>query len=76
MGYVWQRAILILGLICIPISALLLSAEHLLLAIGQTPAVAAMTATYIRSALGRARISESQTLVQALLLCVKRGDQH
>ena len=48
VGYIWQRAIIILGLLCIPISVLLLFAQPILLATGQTPKVAAMTASYIR----------------------------
>ena len=48
VGYVWQRAIIIMGLLCIPISVLLLFAQPILLATGQTPTVAAMTASYIR----------------------------
>lgn len=48
VGLVWQRAMIILGLLCIPICILLLTAEHILLAVGQAPAVAAMTAVYIR----------------------------
>ena len=38
----------ILGLVCIPISAVWLSAQPLLLALGQEVAVAHMTAAYIR----------------------------
>ena len=48
VGFIWQRAVLIMGLLCIPISVLLLFAEPILLATRQTPEVAAMTASYIR----------------------------
>ena len=48
VGHVWQRAMIILGLVCIPICGILLAAEKLLLLGGQTPAVAAMTAAYVR----------------------------
>ena len=48
VGHVWQRAMIILGILCIPISVLLLFAEPILLATGQTQTVAAMTASYIR----------------------------
>lgn len=48
VGHVWQRALIIMGLMCIPISVLLLFAEPILLATGQTATVAAMTASYIR----------------------------
>lgn len=48
VGHVWQRAMIIMGLLCIPISVLLLFAEPILLTTGQTPTVAAMTAAYIR----------------------------
>ena len=48
VGHVWQRAMIILGLLCIPISVLLLFAKPMLLATGQTQTVAAMTASYIR----------------------------
>ena len=48
VGHIWQRAMLIMGLLCIPISVLLLFAEPILLATGQTRNVAAMTASYIR----------------------------
>ena len=48
VGDVWQRAMIILGLLCIPISVLLLFAKPILLATGQTQTVAAMTASYIR----------------------------
>ena len=48
VGHVWQRAMIILGLICIPICGVLLATEKLLLLGGQTPAVAAMTAAYVR----------------------------
>ena len=48
VGFIWQRAVLIMGLLCIPISVLLLAAEPILLATRQTPEVAAMTASYIR----------------------------
>lgn len=48
VGLVWQRAVIILGLICIPICGVLLTAEKLLLLGGQTPEVAAMTAAYVR----------------------------
>ncbi|KAL0044914.1 hypothetical protein WJX82_001888 [Trebouxia sp. C0006] len=51
VGFVWQRAIIILGLLCVPVSVLLFFAKPLLLATGQTPTVAAMTSTYIRWAL-------------------------
>ncbi|KAA6421094.1 MAG: hypothetical protein FRX49_09004 [Trebouxia sp. A1-2] len=51
VGYVWQRAIIILGSLCIPISVLLFFVKPILLATGQTPTVAAMTSTYIRWAL-------------------------
>lgn len=37
VGYIWQRAIIILGLLCIPICVLLLFAQPILLATGQTP---------------------------------------
>ena len=50
VGHVWQRAMIILGLVCIPICGVLLATEKLLLLGGQTPAVAAMTAAYVRSA--------------------------
>ena len=50
VGHVWQRAMIILGLICVPICGVLLAIERLLLLGGQTPAVAAMTAAYVRSA--------------------------
>ena len=49
VGHIWQRAIIILGLLCVPISVLLLFAEPILLATGQTATVAAMTGSYIRS---------------------------
>ena len=48
VGLVWQRAIIILALLCIPVSILLLFAKPILLATGQTPTAAAMTASYIR----------------------------
>lgn len=48
VGHVWQRAMIILGLLCIPISVLLFFAKPILLATGQTQTVAAMTASYIR----------------------------
>lgn len=48
VGHVWQRAMIILGLVCVPICGILLSTEKLLLLGGQTPAVAAMTAAYVR----------------------------
>lgn len=48
VGHVWQRAMIILGLICIPICGVLLATEKLLLLGGQTPAVAVMTAAYVR----------------------------
>lgn len=51
VGHIWQRAIIILGLLCVPISVLLLFAEPILLATGQTATVAAMTGSYIRWAL-------------------------
>lgn len=50
VGFVWQRAIIILGLVCLPVSAILLSSKPILLLLGQTPAVADTTATYIRCA--------------------------
>ena len=50
VGHVWQRAMIILGLICIPICGTLLATEKLLLIGGQTPDVAAMTAAYVRQA--------------------------
>ena len=50
LGQVWQRAVLIMGLLCLPIAALWLSIGRLLLLMGQTPAVADMTAAYMRSA--------------------------
>lgn len=50
LGQVWQRAVLIMGLLCLPIAALWLSIGRLLLLMGQTPAVAEMTAAYMRSA--------------------------
>lgn len=46
----WQRAMIILGLLCIPICGVLLATEKLLLLGGQMPTVAAMTAAYVRSA--------------------------
>eukprot|EP00891_Asterochloris_glomerata_P005927 jgi/Astpho2/5927/Aster-02415 len=48
LGQVWQRAVLIMGLLCLPIAALWLSIGRLLLLMGQTPAVAEMTAAYMR----------------------------
>ena len=48
VGHWCQRAMVILGLVCIPISAVWLSAQPLLLALGQEVAVARMTAAYIR----------------------------
>ncbi|KAL3136652.1 hypothetical protein ABBQ38_005893 [Trebouxia sp. C0009 RCD-2024] len=48
VGLVWQRAMIILALICVPICGVLLAAEKLLLLGGQTPEVAAMTAAYVR----------------------------
>ena len=39
---------IILGLICVPICGVLLATEKLLLLGGQTPAVAVMTAAYVR----------------------------
>lgn len=48
VGHVWQRAMIILGLVCIPICGMLLAIEKLLLLGGQTAAVAAMTAAYVR----------------------------
>ena len=48
VGHIWQRALIILGLLCIPISVLLFFVKPILLATGQTPTVAAMTSTYIR----------------------------
>lgn len=48
VGHIWQRAIIIMGLLCIPISVLLMFTEPILLATRQTPTVAAMTASYIR----------------------------
>ena len=48
VGHVWQRAMIILGLICVPICGVLLATEKLLLLGGQTPAVAVMTAAYVR----------------------------
>ena len=48
VGHIWQRALLIMGLLCIPITILLLFAEPILLATGQTRTVAAMTSSYIR----------------------------
>lgn len=48
VGHVWQRAMLILALVCIPICGVLLATEKLLLLGGQAPAVAAMTAAYVR----------------------------
>lgn len=48
VGHIWQRAIVIMGLLCIPISVLLMFTEPILLATRQTPKVAAMTASYIR----------------------------
>lgn len=48
VGHVWQRAMIILGLVCFPICGILLAIEKLLLLGGQTAAVAAMTAAYVR----------------------------
>ena len=50
LGQVWQRAVLIMGLLCLPIAGLWLSIGRLLLLMGQSPAVADMTAAYMRSA--------------------------
>ena len=48
VGLVWQRAMIILSLACLPIGTVLLFSKHLLLMLGQTPAVADTTSTYIR----------------------------
>ena len=48
VGLVWQRSMIILGLISLPICGILVASKPLLLALGQTPAVAATTATFIR----------------------------
>ena len=48
VGHIWQRAMIILGLLCVPISVLLLFATPILLATGQTTSVATMTGSYIR----------------------------
>ena len=48
VGEWFQRSLVILTLLCLPISAAWLSARPLLLAFGQTPEVAAMTSSYIR----------------------------
>ena len=48
MGEWLQRALCILFLLCFPISAGWLSAEPLLLALGQSAEVAGMTGAYIR----------------------------
>lgn len=49
VGLVWQRAIIILGMVCLPISAVLIASKPVLLLLGQTSVVAETTATYIRS---------------------------
>lgn len=48
VGNWWQRAILILWVSCIPITALWTYAAPVLVAIGQEPKVADMTALYLR----------------------------
>ena len=48
VGLVWQRALIILGVVCLPISVILIFSKHLLLLLGQTPAVAETTCMYIR----------------------------
>lgn len=50
VGYLWQRSSLILWATCIPITALWLSTEPLLLFTGQERAIAALAAQFLRSA--------------------------
>ncbi|KAK9818407.1 hypothetical protein WJX72_012193 [[Myrmecia] bisecta] len=48
VGQSWQRALLILGIACVPISVLWLCIEPLLLLAGQEAQVASMAASYMR----------------------------
>ena len=48
VGHWCQRAMVILALVCLPISAVWLSAGQLLLALGQEADIAHMTAVYMR----------------------------
>lgn len=65
----WQRAMIILGLLCIPICGVLLATEKLLLLGGQMPTVAAMTAAYVRSA------SASQHIC-TVAMCLSTVNEH
>ena len=48
VGLVWQRSMIILGLVSVPICGILIASKSLLLALGQTEAIATTTSSYIR----------------------------
>ena len=77
VGFIWRKAVLVQGLLFIPISVFLLFAEPILLATRQTPEVAAMTASYTRQELvisfGMQTLNHFSLFVQRACLWHLRG---
>eukprot|EP01116_Phalansterium_solitarium_P008690 TRINITY_DN22645_c0_g1_i1.p1 TRINITY_DN22645_c0_g1~~TRINITY_DN22645_c0_g1_i1.p1 ORF type:complete len:547 (-),score=142.41 TRINITY_DN22645_c0_g1_i1:125-1765(-) len=48
VGIIFQNAVVVISIVCVPIAACWFFAEHVLLLFGQVPELAAMSAAYIR----------------------------